>query len=127
MSPRNIGVNWYPNRPATTGLPPGGTGHVQRVAQHPMHAREPFADQESREGRALVREERLHVARRDAVARRNCGQAETLLAERSADVGLDRMKARGAQTTALGDLGSVARGAQSERNEIVHVSDGEPA
>jgi hypothetical protein len=61
------------------------------------------------------------------VAHSDCRQAETLLPERRADVGLDRVETRGPQAAAVGDLGGVARGAQGECHEIMHVHDDEPA
>jgi hypothetical protein len=90
-------------------------------------ARQPFAEQELREGRAVALEQRLHVAGGDAVARRKCGQGQVLLAERCADVAFDRVEASRAQPAGAGHFGDIGCGAERKRNEVVDMGDGNAA
>ena len=92
-----------------------------RSRKHAVGPGEPLFEHVFGERAAFGLEQKLNVARRDAMTARNCGNGKLLVREMRVDVRPDRIEPRGAQAAATGKLGRITAGADCHRHEVVHV------
>src|SRR5215469_112583 len=97
-----------------------------RIAQHPVRASKPPAQDEGGEREPLALEELVYVTRRDALVPRDGGNGQSAVAEVRINIADDRPQSRGTDTAAFGNRPAVSRRADGGRYEIVDVGDDEP-
>src|SRR5216683_6728924 len=88
-------------------------------------AGKPPAEDKGGEGEPFALEKPVDVARRHALAPRDCGNRQIAVAEVRIYVGNDRPQPRGADTTPLRNRPAVSRGAHDRRDQIMDVGDDE--
>ena len=94
---------------------------VARIAQHAIRARKPLRQHEVGEGRAVLLEQELEVARRHPVLGRDRGHRHPAVSEAVDDVLLDRPQPCSPHAAALGGLNRIARGTERERNQVLNM------